>query len=99
MWDYISSKPAIGVFDVNGAFDSHTLPPFIYCSLHTIFSITAEPSAPRRLHVGCIVPQKPSLQPSRQRESFHASVVREACGMGSSAFCIRRAPQQLIKLG
>ena len=27
MWDYISSKPAIGVFDVNGAFDSHTLPP------------------------------------------------------------------------
>ena len=27
MWDYISSKPAIGIFDVNGAFDSHTLPP------------------------------------------------------------------------
>ena len=27
MWDYISSKPAIGSFAVNGAFDSHTLPP------------------------------------------------------------------------
>jgi hypothetical protein len=30
MWDFISSKPAIGVFDVNGAFDSHTLPPIIF---------------------------------------------------------------------
>ena len=30
MWDYISSKPAIGIFEVNGAFDSHTLPPIFF---------------------------------------------------------------------
>jgi hypothetical protein len=28
-----SSKPAIGIFDVNGAFDSHTLPPFVFGNL------------------------------------------------------------------
>ena len=33
MWDSISSKPAIGVSDVNGAFDSHTLPPIIFKDL------------------------------------------------------------------
>lgn len=33
MWDYISSKPAIGIFDVDGAFDSHTLPPTLLASL------------------------------------------------------------------
>ena len=34
MWDYISSKPAIGIFDVNGAFDSHTLPPIVFIDFH-----------------------------------------------------------------
>jgi hypothetical protein len=33
MWDYIPSKLAIGIFDVNGAFDSHTLPPIVFNNL------------------------------------------------------------------
>src|SRR5271157_3436920 len=30
MWDYISSKPAIGALGVDGAFDSHTVPPISF---------------------------------------------------------------------
>ena len=38
MWDYISSKPAIGIFDVNGAFDSHTLPPVVFNASRSVDS-------------------------------------------------------------
>src|ERR1035441_10582729 len=53
--------------DVNGAFDSHTLPPNFSVTC-TLLRITATLSALPRLHVGCINPQEPSLQSSRRQK-------------------------------